>query len=234
MYTQSPFPVDYPGAVCWPAHPSNVIDYLNFPRGLVLHAPEEPVDDIESTPAYFARDLSPRRASTHYYADSDGDWYQMVPEAIGAVANGLQGMPPPPWKASGSLNLQTLNVEIEGYAAGMRRTCLRGSRQWNAVVRWVEDRCGFHNIPITRERILGHYQVSNQRTCPGTLDIDGIVADAQQLREEREGMTDLELIKLLADFEGTFHEAAGAMSRQAKLNAGLIERLQQILNLARQ
>ena len=233
-YKQELFAPDYPGAIVVPAFPGNVIDRFNFPKGIVLHSPEEPVDDIEVTPYYFARDLSPRRAYTHFYFDSDGDVYQMVPVSIGAVANGVQGKPYPPWAIRTlSLNLQTENCEIEGYAAGMHRTCLRGSRQWNSVVKWIENRCRFHRIPITRERILGHYEVSDRRTDPGTLDIDGIVEDAVALREASDMPSADELTKLFGDWEGTMHEAAAYMSRRVKMPTGLIKRLEAIVNLAK-
>lgn len=232
-YTQTPFVPDYPGALVIPAHENNVIDLPNNPRGFVLHAPEEPVDDVESTPYYFARDISPRQASTHFYADSDGDIYQMVPTSIGACANGLIGKSCPTWADPNvNLNLQTENVEIEGYGAGMHRTCPRGSRQWNSVVRLVEYRSWVRGFPPTRERIIGHYQVSSQRTCPGTLDINGIVADVWKLREERLMTPDVELIKATNAFAGTFEEAAGYMLRREKMPKGLRDRLQAILNLS--
>lgn len=236
-YTQTIFVPDYPGAIVVPAFPTNVIDAPNHPRALFLHTPEEPVDDIESTPAYFARDLSPQRASTHFYADSDGDMYQMVPVRFGAVANGLRNKPLPPWAVPGvSLNLQSESIEIEGYAAGMRRTCPPHSRQWNSVVRWVERRTRMQTsmppILLDRAHVMGHYEVADNRSDPGTLDIDGIVEHAQELRGEIMAPSETDVIKATNNFAGTFEEAAGYMLRQEKMPKGLLDRLQAILNLA--
>ena len=185
---------DYPGTThVVPAHPSNYYPQSghngipNRPRALVLHTPEEGADDNEVTPRYFSQqnfneDGSPRQASTHYYADSDGDWYQLVPELCAAIANGLKGKPMPAWAdPNTSLNWQTLSVEMEGYAATIHKTMPRGGAQWNAVVRWVADRCATHSIPLDRAHVIGHYEVANNRTDPGQLDIDQIVRDATAL-----------------------------------------------------
>jgi N-acetyl-anhydromuramyl-L-alanine amidase AmpD len=170
---------DYPGAIVVPAHPTNILRAVNRPKVLVLHTPEEPADNIEVTPYYFQRpNLG---ASTHYYADDDGDLYQMVPERSGAIANGVLGFPYPEGTDAGrSLNYQSLSIEIEGYAASIGQTMPRGGPQWRTVVAWVANRAAKYRIPIRRSRIIGHYEVANNRTDPGTLDIDAIVADAQE------------------------------------------------------
>lgn len=242
-YQQRLFVPDYPGAIVVPAHPNNVIDQPNDAKAFFIHAPEEPVDDFESTPLYFAQDLTlldpPRRASTTFYQDSDGDTYQMVPANIGAIANGWNpGDPPrfpwPVWATRGlSLNLQSESVEVEGYAVAMHRTCPRGGRQWNGLVKLVEYRTGVKNIPLSRVYIVRHDEVSWTRTCPGTLNVDLLVEDIQALREANT-MSALELHEILNAWAGTFAEAEGYMLRKEKMPQGLIRRLEAILALAKQ
>ena len=178
------FPPDFPDAIVVPAHPSNVLwgptRPYNEPKVLVVHSPEEPVDEIESTPAYFAQ--ANRSASTHAYADSDGDLYQMVPVKYGAIANGVVGRPyPASTNPAISLNYQSESIEVEGYAAGMHRTCPPDSRQWATVRNWIVQRALVRRIAIDRAHVIGHYEVSNNRTDPGTLSLDGLVADAQRV-----------------------------------------------------
>jgi N-acetyl-anhydromuramyl-L-alanine amidase AmpD len=171
------FEPDYPEAIVYPAHSTNILRAINDPKVIVLHTPEEPVDDYESTPAYFAQ--PDRGASTHYYSDSDGDIFQMVPEINGAIANGVKGKPYPlPTSPAISLNYQSLSIEIEGYAIAMHRTMPRNGLQWLSVVDWIIDRAQAHSISIDREHIIGHYEVANDRTDPGTLNIDKLVEDA--------------------------------------------------------
>lgn len=189
---------EIPGAIVVEAHavnywrPDGHGGVPNKPRALFLHTPEEPADNVESTPAYFAQehfneDGSRRLASTHYYVDSDGDLYQMVPENCAAIANGLDGKPLPAWALPGtSLNWQSLSWEIEGYAATIHETCRRGGKQWNTIVRNVESRTRKYQIPLDRAHVMGHYEVSTSRTDPGRLNINAIVADAMDLRNQED------------------------------------------------
>lgn len=176
----------FPNAIIYPAHNSNF--YLpsghggvpNKPRGLVLHTPQEPADNYAYTPVFFADPN--RQASTHYFVSFIGDLYQMVPENSMAIANGVIGKPYPSWAdPATSLNWQSLSIEIEGFAETIWQTCPRGSQQWNTVAIWVAVLCGKYHIPLDRAHVIGHYQVSNNRTDPGTLNIDQIVQDAQAL-----------------------------------------------------
>jgi N-acetyl-anhydromuramyl-L-alanine amidase AmpD len=220
---------DYPGAIVVPAHPTNILRPINRPKVLVLHTPEEPADNVESTPRYFQ---TPNLgASTHYYADNDGDLYQMVPEGNGAIANGVIGKTYPEGTNAGhSLNYQSLSIEIEGYAASIGRTMPRGGSQWRTVVAWVVTRAKKYNIPIRRSRIIGHYEVANNRTDPGTLDIDAIVADAQAAVEEEPDMpqpTVAEILRVLA----LLNEAAEAARFEVPMKPATKAALHYLLHL---
>ncbi len=174
------FVADYPSAFVYPAwynlanHYDSRNNYYrpeghggvpNIPRAWVLHTPEEPSDNNETTPAYFAG--PGRQASTHYYLDSDGDVFQLVPEFAAAIANGLKGKPVPSWAGPGSLNWQTLSVEIEGYAHSIHQTMPVGGVQFNALVNLIKGRAHVWGIPLDREHIMGHYQLSIDRSDPG-------------------------------------------------------------------
>lgn len=190
-YVQAPFTPNIPGSIVVPAHEDNVRPGENYPKVSVLHTPEEPADNIEVTPYYFSRKIwrpdgqggwYQVRASTHAYADSDGDLFQMVPERYGAIANGVRGKPyPADTKPGWSLNLQSRSIEIEGYAATINVTMPRGGPQWQTTVRWVLAGRQMYGIPIDRAHVIGHYEVADNRTDPGTLDINAIIEDASRL-----------------------------------------------------
>lgn len=170
------FTADYPGAIVYPAHVNNYGGYgrVNTPKAIVLHTPEEPADNYESTPVWFANpDAS---ASTHYYIDNDGDIYQMVREIDCPWANGnragvnrtWKGVKDawPPWAEVGvSLNCQTISVEIEGYAANIDLTLTPA--QWNRLVEWIKHLSAKYNIPLDRDHIIGHFEVATDRVDPG-------------------------------------------------------------------
>lgn len=176
-----------------PAHPSNYGGYgaSNEPRALVLHTPEEDADDNEVTPRWFQNPDA--HASTHYYADSDGDLYQMVPDKEGAYAQGVKtsqrtwkGQPGkyPPWAVGVSNNLRALSIEIEGRA----KTFKWGPRQRQTVVAWIAYKANQYKIPLDRTHIVGHEELASHKRDPGiaygTFDIDQLVADARAFNLE--------------------------------------------------
>lgn len=171
------FTADYPGAIVVPADERNYYGPASgraecVVRALVYHTPEEPSDDRESTPVYFAsyHPFDPATgfggaASTRFYSDNDGDVYQMVPFPWGAVANGLDGKPAPYWAEAGSLNQQTDNIEIEGYAATLKDTMT--SAQFASLVDWSVWGFVRWGLPLEEGRMMGHYELSGQRSDPG-------------------------------------------------------------------
>lgn len=165
------FPPDYPGAIVVPANLDNVYapadhgNIPNKPKAFIIHTPEEKADNIEVTPTWFQGYHPDQRGSTHYYLDNDGDVYQCVPETWGAIANGLNGKPRPSWADAGSLNWQTLSVEVEGYAHNIATTL--NATQFDALVRLVRHRCQHYKIPLDRAHIMGHYQLAWDRSDPG-------------------------------------------------------------------
>jgi len=193
-YDGSVFVPDMAGAIVVPAHPTNLmhdrvtgeIKPVNHPKVNVFHTPQEPADAREYTPLFFQD--PDRDASTHYYTSGgvgtygDGDLYQLVPECYGAIANGVRNKPyPPDTDPNINLNYQSRSNEIEGYAATVAVTCPRGCAQWNTVARWALAGFAMHGIPLDRAHNIGHYEVADDRTDPGGLDIGGIVADAVAL-----------------------------------------------------
>lgn len=159
---------DYAGAIDFPAHPTNIMGAPNWPKGWVVHTPEEKADGYPATPHWFAQEHPDRAGSTHYFVSYMGEVFQCVSEGSAAIANGVLGKPYPAWADPGiSLNRQTLSVEVEGYAADIEETLIVGSAQWNALVKLVRDRCEHYGIPLDREHIIGHYEVANNRSDPG-------------------------------------------------------------------
>jgi hypothetical protein len=68
-------------------------------------------------------------------------------------------------------------VEIEGYAATIAQTI--SPAQKTALLDLIQHRCAAHGIPIDRPHIIGHYEVANNRSDPGTLNIDALVVQLQ-------------------------------------------------------
>ncbi len=176
-----------------PAFEGNLGGYgrSNVPRALVLHTPEEDADQNEVTPRWFA---DPRaRASTHYYADDDGDLYQMVADRDCAWAQGTHAGNRhwkgaagalPPWNEGVNNNCRALSIEIEGRAASIGRTLSEAQRR--TVVRWLADRSARYDIPLDRDHVVGHEELATDKHDPGialgTFPIDELISEARALR----------------------------------------------------
>ena len=165
-----------------PAHRSNYYTpedqpYAGAPRrqiAICYHTPEEPWDDNEVTPQWFQRPEA--NASTGYYADSDGDLYQMVRDHHFAWAQGTRTrnrpntrFPRPTWWRDELISYNTcmLSIEIEGYAHDIARTFTPGSRQFQTVAAWSAHQCRKHNIPLDRQHHLGHSELCTTKNDPG-------------------------------------------------------------------
>ena len=190
------FAPDFPDAIVVPAEADNVYapaghgGVPNKPRAFVLHTPEEPADNYPGTPRWFQQYHPERRGSTHYFVSWAGDVYQCVPESWGAIANGFnpgnpQRLSYPSWAGGFSLNWQTLSVEIEGYAHNIHNTMIVDGPQWTALAALIRHRCAAWEIPLDREHIPGHYQLSVDRTDPGAkFPWDALMAALTETEED--------------------------------------------------
>lgn len=189
------FTPDYPGAdttfrvnASGYGYTTNGVALVNVPKAIVLHTPEEPADDYESTPHYFA--TPGVAAGTHYYLDNDGDVYQMLEESECPYANGNRGGVNrtwkgavdqwPPWATQGvTLNGQTLSIEMEGYAASIGKTWTDAMH--NSLVAWIKNRAAHYGIPLDRDHIIGHFEVATDRVDPGsTFPWDRLMKDLKE------------------------------------------------------
>lgn len=179
----------YPWAIVYPADPTNRYSYLEHggvackPRAFFIHTPEEDADDSPGTPAWFATyHADPNaRGSTYYFVSYQLDErrpgftkvYRCVDERDMALANGLNGKPLPAWAdPNTSLNWQTDNAEVEGRAATIHQTLnvgVQGKAQFRSLVDLIAFSARRHGYPLDRDHIMGHYQVSVDRTDPGPM-----------------------------------------------------------------
>lgn len=167
-----------------PAHPNNYGGYgrFNTPRALVFHTPEEKPDDIESTPAWFQNPAA--GASTHAYADNDGDLYIILDDiqaawACGTFSDYIDGAGIfhasnrhwrgqykgwAPWNTEHiTNNCLTLSIEIEGRAADLDMP----EAQYQTVLAWAYEKIVRWNIPIDLDHLIGHGDLATDRSDPG-------------------------------------------------------------------
>ena len=169
-------------ATLWaPAHPSNYWPASRRPYrgvqrrqlGICFHTPEEDADDVEVTPDWFQDERAD--ASTGYYADSDGDIYQMVRDRDFPWAQGVRPAQRvsasfPPWYDSArhrSFNSCMLSIEIEGRAATIEDSLVIGGAQWHSLVRWSGFVAHKYGIPVDRDHFVAHSELATFKSDPG-------------------------------------------------------------------
>jgi N-acetylmuramoyl-L-alanine amidase CwlA len=139
------------------------------PRWIVMHTM---VGDINSANARFQQ--AAQKASAHYGVGLDGRLVQWVDEKDASWAAGNY-----------EVNLDAINIEhADGYSAARpnaynepRPEALKATS-----ASLVADICQRYGIPCDRAHIRKHKEVSDVPTaCPDSLEVDEIIARAQQL-----------------------------------------------------
>lgn len=152
--------------------------------GVVIHTPEEPADDNEVTPKYFAKPGV--RASTDAYTDNDGDLYGMVPSVGTAWAQGqpanrnrllLGQRPTPDWMPRDgkgkllSFNQMFSSNEVEGYAKSMKDSFIPEGPQYDTLASWIGwqmFKFGWEGL----DRVWAHEWLDTWKGDPGQFVVD--------------------------------------------------------------
>lgn len=121
---------------------------------------------LESTWQVFS-DPNGRQVSAHYGIGLDGSVTQYVDEGNTA------------WH-SGNWNMNTRSVGIEHEDGGNYNDSVRSDAEYETSAQLVADLCRRYSIPADRGHILKHSEVT-ATGCPDGLDIDRIVARANQI-----------------------------------------------------
>lgn len=105
-------------------------------------------------------------ASAHYLV-SNGKIYQCVLEEEVA------------WHAGNwEMNQRSIGIEHDATASTDAHPHDLSELDYKTSAELIADICKRHNIPLDREHILGHREVSST-SCPGTVDIDKLISLAK-------------------------------------------------------
>jgi hypothetical protein len=143
------------------AHPNNysIGRSGRRPEYIVLHWI---VGTLESADATFQ---DPKRVASSHYGVGGTRIHQYVAEANTAYTNGN-------W----DWNTRSITIEHEG---GPNLPISAATYETSAWL--IANIATRHNIPLTRAHIKGHRELLSTQ-CPGTLDIDRLIARAKQLQ----------------------------------------------------
>ena len=148
------------------------------PLGVVLHST---AGSFAGTVQWFSEAAS--GVSAHYLVGLGGEVAQFVDEKDTARHAGrVQDPTAPAFLLAANPNLVTIGIEFvdDGDPQGCERTpeqTANGAELlWAIATRW--------SIPLDREHVVGHREISAETICPGNLDVEGLVAAARDLDAE--------------------------------------------------
>jgi len=175
-------------------HPNNFGSrYSNKINKIIVHWI---VGTLESADATFQ---NPNRVASAHYGVGDNDVHQYVKEEDCAYHAGNL-----------MVNRQSIGIEHEG---GPDLPISDATYQTSAQL--IKDICQRHNIPIDRDHIKGHREISATQ-CPGTLDIDRLISLALENTMTDDETRALDALKRYktefndSSLEGTADAGAGA------------------------
>jgi hypothetical protein len=159
---------------------------INFGRGrssqyptdlIVIHVTE---GDASSVVEWFSSPTAnkgkPSNVSSHYMVRTDGLIVQFVDESDTAWHAGRVNNP------TARLVLDRLPVNPNAYSIGIEHegtgTEPLAAAQRAASVGLIRDIAKRHGIPVNRLHIVGHHEIFAPKTCPGAIDVDGLVTEA--------------------------------------------------------
>lgn len=135
---------------------------LDPPPLIVLHTM---AGSLAGTLAHFQNPAS--KVSSHYGVGKKGEIHQYIKETDGAWTNGRVIKPSSNQiiQRRGNTNRYTITIEFEGKGQGGQIT----EPQYQAGLFLIRDIALRWNIPLTREYLIGHYEIDsvNKINCPG-------------------------------------------------------------------
>lgn len=155
---------------------------------IILHSI---VGNIEAADGEFNRPNSQK--SVHYGVGYSGEIVHWVDEDKVAYGAGNY-----------EINQKAINIEHQdnGMVNGEYDDGVRPNELYTSSAKLVADICTFYNIPIDREHIRKHCEVSKTPTaCPSGLDIERIVKEVRELVEPsfNPEPTNIQKVKVTAD-----------------------------------
>lgn len=153
---------------------------VNFSKGrggmrpdvIVIHIQE---GTMSGTDAWFRNPQA--KVSAHYGVGRDGSVVQWVSDADAAWHAGTVKDPTAEIvkdRPGLNPNQYSIGIECEGKATDEPTI-----HQLTALGELVRQLCGTHRIPFSRKHVVGHREIRADKTCPGKIDVDQVVAIAR-------------------------------------------------------
>ena len=134
---------------------------------------------FDGTIAWFA--LPDSHVSAHHLVALDGRVAHLVDEADTAFHSGSEPRPEIAVLGTDAPNLVTIGIEFDD--AGRPHDIDRPPAQYRAGAELLASAHHRWGIPLDREHVLPHNVINREKTCPGNLDLDRLLALARRVAD---------------------------------------------------
>lgn len=145
------------------------------PLGIVVHTT---AGTWESALDWFGREES--EVSAHYLVGLDGRIAGLVDERDTARHAG-RVLDPTTSLVAGGIDPNLITVGIEFEDAGMPLDVRRPAAQYASGAQLIAATAARWEITLDREHVVGHREIFAAKDCPGNLDVERLVAEAEAL-----------------------------------------------------
>ncbi len=141
--------------------------------------------------------LAKSQVSAHFIISPKGEIYQLVSTEKAAWHAGRVDKPTAKLKKNlvGSYvnpNLYSIGIEVS-----LRASEKMSPEQNASLVELVQEMAKQYSIPVDRDHVVGHKEIFSLKTCPGTINVDDVVASAKPQTAETNDDIKKQIIDLL-------------------------------------
>lgn len=144
---------------------------------------------VHCTDGFFPSDLEYLRnpnpdspvgpVSAHYVVSPAGAVHQLVQESSRAWHAGRVDNPSAKLLKKNPVTGAFINPNYYsvGIETSLKLPGITPAVQYQALKELIKDIAVRNSIPIDRDHIVGHHEIFNPKTCPGTISVDQIVSE---------------------------------------------------------
>lgn len=144
------------------------------------HVPELLV--VHCTDGFWPSDMGWLRnpvsqVSSHYVVSPAGEVHQLVSNDNAAWHGGRVNAPTANLKKNADGTYVNPNKYSIGIEVSLKPPAHMPAAQKNALLELLKMLGTKYNIPLDRAHIIGHKEIYSLKTCPGTIDVNALVAE---------------------------------------------------------
>lgn len=117
------------------------------------------------------------QVSSHFVVSPAGEVHQLVSTDNGSWHGGRVDKPTAILKKKPDGTYVNPNYYSIGIEVSLKPPAVMPEAQKKALLELLKEMGAKYNIPLDRQHIIGHKEIYSLKTCPGTINVDALVAE---------------------------------------------------------